>query len=71
MVLGLSPLPYAKRLEKSHAHLCIENRRTDLGPAVETEVAHEQALAPLSHGVGAPGGKPAKLSQTVDSERIL
>lgn len=42
-----------------------------LVPAVETEVAHEQALAPLSHGVGDPGGKPAKLSHTVDSERIL
>lgn len=38
-------------------------------PAVDSEVVHELALARPSHGPGVPGGKPAKLSQTIDSER--
>ena len=40
-------------------------------PAVDTKVAHDSAAAPLSCGLGVPGGKPAKLSQIVDPERAL
>lgn len=34
---------------------------------MDLEVAHELAPVPLSHGLGAPGDKPTKLSQTVES----
>lgn len=40
-------------------------------PAVYPDVAHDLVPTFLSHGSGAPGGKPTKFSLTVDSEMIL
>ena len=39
--------------------------------AVDPEVAHELAPAPLGCGLGTPGAKSSQVSQTVDSERAL
>lgn len=71
LAFGLPPAQYTKGPGWIHAHHVFDNRHTDLCLAVDPEVAHELAPAPLSHSLGAPGGKTTKLSQTIGSESAL
>lgn len=39
--------------------------------AIDPEVTHDSSLALLDHNLGVLGGKPSKLSTSVDSEMSL
>lgn len=72
LALVLSTSPQAKDSgEVTHAYVLINNKPVDLSARLDPDMAHDLALASTEGGLGAPGGKPDKLTQIVYFEKAL